>query len=828
MAERSRTLVVGLLVLVLASTACDLPTLREARRRADALPETSFLYAADGTPITRVHAGVDRVSVGARRIPDIVRDAVIAVEDQRFYDHKGLDLRALLRAAYIDATTGAVVEGGSTITQQLVKNVYVGGEVTLTRKIREAYLAWELEHRLTKEQILTRYLNTVYFGNGAYGIRAAAETYFDKQPLELTLEEAALLAGLIAAPVDFDPVTHPARAKARRKRTLRAMLELGAISQERYQQAIATPITLNLSAEDDFHYVAPYFIDYVKEWFLSNPRFGETPQERYDLLFEGGLRIVTTLDLRMQAAAERAVSSVLTEPGDPYGALTAIDPRTGFVHAMVGGRDYWNEDDRFARINLATGGSTGRQAGSAFKPFALVAALEHGVTRSQPLNGSSAHVLLQNGTYWDPQNAEGGGYGTISLESATVNSVNIAYANLLSVIGAGDTYAGAAATVEAAVRMGIRCCPRTNEPNGPLAAVPSAVLGVNEVSTLEMASAYGTLAFAGQHVQPTPVISITTQEGEVIYQANSAPEPAVDPAIAAEAVDILSGVVSGGTGTGANIGRPQFGKTGTAQNASDAWFVGAVPQLAAAVWVGFPQGQIPMCCGSVRISTVYGGTWPASIWKAFMLEATSNMPIKEFPDAPDVEYVTLRVDVTQGCLANPYTLPQNIDVFEFLAGTEPTLEVCTEPSEYQLLIVPSVIGLQRDAAISTLRSSGFDVAVELVPSEQPEGTVIGQDPAAGQRLIQTGTVTIAVAKAETEPSPPPVVVVVVPDVVGLTQGAATSALHQAGFEVAVSAEQECDPLDPACEYRQGVVWAQSPSGGSEIPDGSTVTIVVNP
>jgi penicillin-binding protein 1A len=376
--------------------------------------------------------------------------------------------------------------------------------------------------------------------------------------------------------------------------------------------------------------------------------------------------------------------------------------------------------------------------------------------------------------------------------------------------------------------MGIRCCPRTNEPNGPLAAVPSAVLGVNEVSTLEMASAYGTLAFAGRHVQPTPVISITTQEGEVIYQANSAPEPAVDPAIAAEAVDILSGVVSGGTGTGANIARPQFGKTGTAQNASDAWFVGAIPQLATAVWVGFPQGQIPMCCGNVRISTVYGGTWPASIWKAFMLAATSNMPIKEFPDAPDVEYVTLRVDVTQGCLANPYTLPQNIDVFQFLAGTAPTLEVCTEPSEYQLLIVPSVIGLERDAAISTLRSSGFDVAVELVPSEQPEGTVIGQDPAAGQRLIQTGTVTIAVAKAETEPSPPPVVVLVVPDVVGLTQGAATSALHQAGFEVAVSAEQECDPLDPACEYRQGVVWAQSPSGGSEIPDGSTVTIVVNP
>lgn len=828
MAGRSRTLVVGLILLALASSACDLPTLREARRQADALPETSFVYAADGTLITRLHAGEDRVTIRSSKIPDVMRNAVIAVEDQRFYDHRGLDLRALLRAAYVDATTGEVVEGGSTITQQLVKNVYVGDEVSLTRKIREGYLAWQMEKTLTKQQILTKYLNTVYYGNGAYGIQAASETYFDIQPLDLTLEQAALLAGLIAAPVDFDPVTHPSRAKSRRKRTLRAMLELGMIDRSRYQQAVRTPVTLDLTPEDDLVYAAPYFVDYVKEWFLSNPKFGETTQERYDLLFKGGLRIVTTLDPGLQQAAERAVTTVLTERGDPYGALTAIDPRTGFVRAMVGGRDYWNTEDRFARINLATGGSTGRQAGSAFKPFALVAALEHGVTRSQPLNGSSAHILLQDGTYWDPKNAEGGGYGTISLESATANSVNIAYANLLSVIGAGDTYAGAAATVATATKMGIRCCPRTTEPNGPLAAVPSAVLGVNEVSTLEMASAYGTLAYAGQHVQPTPVISITTADGDVVYEANSTPKPVVDASIAAEAVDILEGVVSGGTGTGANIGRPQFGKTGTSQNASDAWFVGAIPQLATAVWVGFPQGQIPMCCGSVRISTVYGGTWPASIWRAFMLEATRNMPVKDFPEAPDVEYVTLRVDVTQGCLANPYTLPQNVDTFQYLAGTEPTLEVCTEPSEYQLLTVPSVIGLERDAAISALRSSGFEVAVVLAPSDQPEGTVIAQDPAAGGRLIMTGTVTITVAKGQTEPSPPPAELGAVPSVIGLTQGAANAALRSAGFEVSVSLDQECDPEDPSCDYRQGVVWAQSPSGGAEAEVGSTVTIVVNP
>ncbi len=822
MAGRSRATFVATLLLVASfATACDLPTLREARQEAVELPQTSFLFAADGTLITRLHAGEDRVLVRAARIPEVVRDAVIAIEDQRFYDHAGLDLRALLRAAYVDATTGEVVEGGSTITQQLVKQVYVGSEETLDRKIREAYLAWQMEQRFTKEQILTKYLNTVYFGSGAYGIMAASRTFFDKEPIDLSLDEAAFLAGAIAAPVTYDPVTHPGRARNRRNRVLARMLELGMIDQAAHDAAVTSPIELNMNQDESEPYLAPYFVDYFKEWFLSNPKFGETQEERYKLLFEGGLRIVTTIDPRLQLAAERAVDSVLLYRSDPYAALSAIDPRTGYVRAMVGGRDYWSEQDRFARINLATGGSTGRQAGSAFKPFALVAALEHGITRTQPLNGSVAHILLQDGTYWDPHNAEGGGYGTISLESATVNSVNVAYANLLSVIGAGNPYAGAEATVEAAVRMGIRCCPRTTEPNTPLAAVPSAVLGVNEVSTLEMASAYGTLAFSGLHVQPTPAISITTRDGDVIYEAKPKPSQVIDPAIAQEAVDILKGVVAGGTGTGANIGRPQFGKTGTAQNASDAWFVGAVPQLVTAVWAGFPQGQIPMCCGNVRISTVYGGTWPASIWRAFMSVATAHMPVKEFPTAPEVEYVTLRVDVTQGCLANPYTPPQDIETYQYVSGSEPSLETCTEPTSYQELVVPSVIGLDKQAAISTLHGSGFNVAVEYAESGQPEDTVIDQEPRGGAHLIQTGTVTITVARGSPEP-----VLVDVPDVVGMGEAAATEALQGAGFQVLVIRDQECDPADRACDYVPGVVWSQQPSGQAEA--GATVTIVVNP
>jgi membrane peptidoglycan carboxypeptidase len=243
--------------------------------------------------------------------------------------------------------------------------------------------------------------------------------------------------------------------------------------------------------------------------------------------------------------------------------------------------------------------------------------------------------------------------------------------------------------------------------------------------------------------------------------------------------------------------------------------------MVTAVWVGFPQGQVPMCCGNVRISTVYGGTWPASIWRAFMAVATARMPVKEFPTAPAVEYVTLRVDVTQGCLANPFTPPQDVDSFQYIAGTEPTLEVCTEPSSYQVLVVPSVIGLQRPAAIATLHASGFNVAVEYAPSDQPPDTVIDQEPRGGSSLVQTGTVTITVARGDPEPE-----LVDVPQVVGMGEAAAAATLRNAGFRVVVVREQECDPADPSCDYVPGVVWSQSPSGQAE--PGATITIVVNP
>ncbi|MGE5460562.1 MAG: transglycosylase domain-containing protein [Solirubrobacterales bacterium] len=814
-----------LCVLALLAQACNLPTLKEERQQATALPQTSFLYAADGTLITRLHAGEDRVVVKWENIPKVMVDAVVAIEDQRFWEHAGVDLKALLRAAYVNATEGRIVQGASTITQQLIKNLYVGDEESLSRKIKEAYLAYQLEQKRTKEQILTKYLNTVYFGQGAYGVQAAARTYFNVDAPDLTLVQAALLAGLIRAPVDYDPVAHPTHGRQRRNRVLDAMLEQGMIDQATHDTSVATPIELDLSQEDERQYIAPYFVDYFKEWFLSNPRFGATVADRYHLLFEGGLQITTTLQPSEQRQAERAVHQVLPYPHDPYGAMTVLDPRTGYVRAMVGGRDYWNEKDRFSRINLATGGSTGRQTGSAFKPFALVAALENGFSPSSPLNGSSVSIPLADGTSWEPQNAEGSGYGTISLETATVNSVNIAYANLEVQLGGGDAFAGAQKIVDVAQRMGIRCCPRTTEPSTPLKAVPAAVLGANEVSTLEMASAYGTLAYGGAHVQPTPVIRITRANGDVLYEAPSKPQQVVDPSVISVADGILEKVVQYGTGTAARLypARPQIGKTGTEDLYRDAWFVGAIPQLVAAVWVGFPQGQISMQYPTTRIK-VFGGTWPAQIWHAFMYNATKHIPIRDFPQPQGgVEYVTVKIDMTQGCVANPFTPPGNIRSMQFIAGTQPT-RVCKEPISYQYLTVPSVIGMKQSEAVSVLRGAGFSVAVELVPSAQPAGTVVAQDPDGGTQAQMTSTVTISVVEA-VSPTPE---VATVPNVIGSVRAAATAALHNAGFRVTVSYDRECDPVDPNCDYRAGVVWSQAPSGGTSAELGSTVTIVVNP
>jgi membrane peptidoglycan carboxypeptidase len=703
------------------------------------LSQTSLVFDRHGRLINELHAGENRTVVPISEVPEQVQQAVISIEDARFYQHRGVDVKAILRAAVADAKAGTFVQGGSTIEEQLVKNTITGDAKTLGQKLRQAELAYALEGRYTKAQILGLYLNTVYFGEGAYGIQAAAQTYFSRDAQDLTLTQGAMLAGVIQAPSAYDPLFDPVAALRRRNTVLTRMAYLGHIDDATMRQAQARPLGLDTSDEQK-PYPAGYFVEYVKDWFLANPRFGATRADRYDLLFKGGLRIYTTVDLHMQALAEQAVRSILVARSDPHAAMTVIDPTSGEIRAMVGGRGFFSKDP-VAKVNLASGqggtlcrapdGSSywcGRQPGSSFKPFTLVSALEHGISPEQVYAAPpSIEIRQPNGAKWDVTNFEGQSYGSMTLQQATWDSVNTVYAQVVNQIGAKSV-------VATAKRMGIQ---------SPLEAVPSITLGTEEVNTVEMASAYGTLAAMGYHAPVTSVTKITDATGHLLYRADEKPRLVVNPRIAFSVDRILEGVVQQGTGVQANIPRPAAGKTGSSQNNWDAWFVGFTPQLVAAVWVGYPRGQIPMVAPRTRVPVVLGGTWPAEIWHAFMLNATKGMPVLDFT-APSSRYVTVVVDVTRGCLPNRYTPPQDVQPVRYVAGTEPT-SVCTEPDSPQEVAVPQVTGLSEERARAALEGYGFRVVVEPVQGQGLDaGTVLSQSPPSGAQAFPGDTVIIVV------------------------------------------------------------------------------------
>jgi penicillin-binding protein 1A len=745
---RRESLVAGLLGLAVIASACHVPRLADEERKARRLPQTSFMYAADGSLITSFHAEENRVVVQFDEIPDIVKRSIIAVEDRRFYDHPGIDLRALIRAAYVDATEGRIVEGGSTITQQYIKNRYLGSDQTISRKVKEAVLAFQLERQLSKNEILTRYLNTVYFGQGAYGIQAAARTYFSETAEELGLQQTALLVGLVQAPSAYDPVDHPDLALQRRNDVLGILRSEGVITEQDYRTTLTSGLGLLLSTQQ--RYPAPYFVQYVRQWLFSNTAFGADRTEREDLLYRGGIHVYTTLRPDLQRDAEAAVKEILIYPTDPYGAMTVIDPRTGQILAMVGGRDYFSTTDPVAQLNLATGGVTGRQAGSTFKPFALVAAMENGIPPQRVYDApSSIDIALPRQCQapgqptWPVTNFDGTGPGRMTVEQATIDSVNVVYAQIVRDLGGGDACAGAAKVVDVAKELGV------NPPemvgmgiSHPLARVPAAVLGAEQVNSVEMASAYGTLANVGYRVPPVAVTKVTDSDGTVLWRAHDRRTLAVDPPVAYVADQILQKVVQEGTGVAAAIGRPAIGKTGTAQEYRDAWFVGAIPQLSAAVWVGFPQGEESMVAPRTRLPAVLGGTWPAQIWHLFMTKAAAHLPVLDFPK-PMVRYVTVRIDTSQNCQANAFTPPSLISEVRFIQGTQPP--VCFEPTTYQPLVVPSVIGLDVADAAATLARAGFQSVAVARASPQEPGTVIGQDPVAGGQALQASTVALYVA-----------------------------------------------------------------------------------
>jgi penicillin-binding protein 1A len=570
-----------------------------------ALGQNSFVYADNGTLLGVVPSSVNREPLRLDQISPYLREATVAIEDRRFWEHGALDYQGIARALYSDVTAGRIVQGGSTITQELVRNLYIGNASrTFSRKVKEACLAIKLAQVWPKQRILNAYLNEVFYGRAAHGAQAAAETFFSTRAQDLSLAQAAMLAGLPQAPTVYDPMRHPAMAMQRRDEVLRAMLASHAITTDEFARAVSAP--LGLKPGDLYRRQAhENFFGWAQQQLVQ--RFGAR------LVAAGGLRVRTTLDPRMQQQAQAAVRSVMRRPSDPAAALVAIDPRTGAVRAMVG----YVPDGRKMKFNLAT--QSTRTAGSSFKPFVLATALQHGISLYSSFSGPPSLIIPDRSCYgpqgpWDVHNYADESAGYMNLLSATANSVNTIFAQLVAKVGPWNV-------VPVAHKMGITT---------KLQPVCSITLGTQPVNPLEMTDGYATLAAHGVHHAPQPFELVRAPDGRVLGRLNAPGAQAISRSVADQVTYALEGVIQHGTGTAAYFGRPAAGKTGTAENFQDAWFCGYVPQLAACVWVGYPKAEISLY-NVEGVGAVFGGSLPADIWRSFMSAATAHMPALGFP-----------------------------------------------------------------------------------------------------------------------------------------------------------------------------------------------------
>ncbi len=578
--------------------------------------QTSFIYSANGTQLAAVNDGQNRVNVSLQAVPQVAIDAVVATEDHGFYQHGGIDLVGTIRALVSDLRGNGNLQGGSTITQQYVKQAYLNSQRTLVRKVKEAALAIRLQRSLTKNQILERYLNTIYWGRGAYGIQAASQAYFGENVQELTLPQAALLAGLIRGPELADPVSDPAVALGRRAESLASMVRYHKITQVQADAANASPLPTTLpnasqQADNniDSNNHAQYFLNYVEQQL----------EQRYPLGL--GLRVTTTLDLGMQDEAWNAMygSQGLTRTTGPVGALVAVDDN-GFVKAMIGGRTYVTGTDQ-SEVNLAlgtAGGGSGRQAGSTFKPFLLAQTLSEGYSVNSTFAGPPTVDVVgqgKSGADYVVNNFDNEDAGpSVSLITATAQSINTVYAQLEMAIGP-------AKLVAMAEQMGL------SPSDVGLGNHPSLVLGTAQVSVLEMAAAYATFARGGNFLSPQVITKVTTANGTVLPWASPAPKQILTPKQDEVLEYCLQQVVAkGGTGVGASFNTPIAGKTGTTSSYTDAWFIGFTPKLTTAVWIGYEDGTTSMLNLFGKSGGVVGGDEPDTLWRHFMIAATQNGP----------------------------------------------------------------------------------------------------------------------------------------------------------------------------------------------------------
>lgn len=685
------------------------------RERAGVQSRISHVYDAAGNEIAVFREFDQNIPVKPSDLPTLLKQAVISDEDRSFYKHSGIDLRGSVRALVADLRGGRVKQGGSTITQQYVKNVYVGNERTLSRKLREAILANRVDRKLSKDEILFRYLNTIYLGEGAYGVGAASETYFRKAVNDLSLSEAALLAGIIPAPSLYQPRGNPDGADARRRHVLDVMLEEGYITQQQHDEAAAQvvwpttrgkptgPATLIQPPVKEFRRY-PYFVDYVEKYLRAR---GYDPDR-------AGLRIQTSLDPDVQKDAEKAVSEALSGTAAPIEmALASVEPRTGYVKAMVGGRDFYNGPS--ANVNLAlggcpkkpeanvrveveascwsdptseiSGGGPGRQTGSSWKPFTLAAALEKGISPNKTYPAPGVYKIPgctpKPGDPCQIGNNEGHGGGSQSIRTATAQSTNTVYAQIAKEVG-GDNIARMAS------KLGVGGAWYSPDRHGL-----SYTLGVLDTAPLDMAAAYSVFANSGLRNPASPIVTVRDSAGKLLIDNRSREEEGsgervLDEIIADNVTAIMRGVIEGGTGTAANIGRPAAGKTGSSQFNANAWFVGFTPTLSTAIWMGKTDGQGPnqALLRIKGVPRVYGGTIPARTWKAFMTDALKDVPVTDFNQPAPISGIAdrLRRGERKGFDPGPKRDVRDVtsgEKYEFDVdppqATEPTTTTTTEP-----------------------------------------------------------------------------------------------------------------------------------------------------
>jgi penicillin-binding protein 1A len=790
------------LMQVVADIFSDLPDISDYSPAETAL--TSEIYAADGTLIATFHGEENRELVSLEHIPRNLIDAVLAIEDERFYQHMGFDIEGIIRSLIINLVSGEVEQGATTITQGYVKNVYMPEEkyeITYERKLKEIVLSYQLEQIYSKDEILEMYLNTVYLGEGAYGVQTASKIYFNKDVEYLNLSECAMIAGMLQTYL-HSPYIDKEAAMERRNLVLSNMLRVGYIDQDEYEDAIRQPIITQRPREETERAFALYFVEHVKQELIA--RYG------VERVFKGGFEIYTTLDPEMQVYAENAIKEVLPDPEDPAAALVALDPSNGYIKALVGGSDFYD-----MKFNLAT--QAKRQPGSTFKVFALLAAMEQGITPLMTFNPNGPVIFDIFGSEpWEVGNYNNDSYEVTEMPvlEATVKSINVVYSQLIIKIGAYSI-------AKTAMDMGIET------PLNPYPAIGLGGLTIG-VSPLEVCTAFATIANYGSRNNPVAILKVVDDQGLVVEEYQPVPEQVIPAINAYRAIEIMQQVMQRGTGTRARLDDiPCAGKTGTTDEAENAWFTGFTPNLVACVWMGYPESNIKM--EVIHDMRVQGGAHPALIWNKFMTEATKNLPIEDFI-RPENDLINVQVVVNpetgELMLPNRFTPAEQIEVRQFHYGQEPRSLDTAEG-----LKLPNITLMPKDQANNILINAGY-THIEFIEEGFggiPPGFVHRQEPLWDEEVdpiriikvwVNPGVVPAGdseeLIKQLRENLP------TIPNIINLPWDQANHILIYSGYN---NIEYIYEKID---QVPQNYTYDQQPSGGQKASLNQKIKVWINP